>query len=61
MLHVVYCRFTVTVRIDNKEYGTGTGKSKKDAKAAAAKKTWDMIVQKVSELYELCIYSASNG
>ncbi|XP_010705171.1 interferon-induced, double-stranded RNA-activated protein kinase-like [Meleagris gallopavo] len=38
--------FTVTVRIDNKEYGTGTGKSKKDAKAAAAKKTWDMIVQK---------------
>ncbi|XP_042665851.1 interferon-induced, double-stranded RNA-activated protein kinase isoform X1 [Centrocercus urophasianus] len=38
--------FTVVVRIDGKEYGAGTGKSKKDAKAAAAKKTWDMIVQK---------------
>uniref|UniRef100_A0A8C3LA84 Eukaryotic translation initiation factor 2 alpha kinase 2 n=1 Tax=Chrysolophus pictus TaxID=9089 RepID=A0A8C3LA84_CHRPC len=38
--------FTVMVRINGKEYGTGTGKSKKDAKAAAAKKTWDMIVQK---------------
>ncbi|XP_031449089.1 interferon-induced, double-stranded RNA-activated protein kinase isoform X2 [Phasianus colchicus] len=38
--------FTVMVRINGKEYGTGTGKSKKDAKAAAAKKTWDMIVPK---------------
>lgn len=49
------------VRIDGKEYGAGTGKSKKDAKAAAAKKTWDMIVQKVSELYDLCVYFANNG
>ncbi|XP_065585385.1 interferon-induced, double-stranded RNA-activated protein kinase [Cyrtonyx montezumae] len=37
--------FTVVVRIDGKEYGAGTGKSKKEAKAAAATKTWDMIVQ----------------
>lgn len=52
----LYCRFTVVVRIDGKEYGAGTGKSKKDAKAAAAKKTWDMIVQKVSKLYDLCLF-----
>ncbi|NXN47961.1 E2AK2 kinase, partial [Rhinoptilus africanus] len=35
--------FTVVVKIDNVEYGTGTGKNKKEAKAAAAKKTWEMI------------------
>ncbi|KAM6367389.1 interferon-induced, double-stranded RNA-activated protein kinase isoform 2-T3 [Alca torda] len=35
--------FTVVVKIDNIEYGTGTGKNKKEAKAAAAKKTWEMI------------------
>ncbi|XP_054050744.1 interferon-induced, double-stranded RNA-activated protein kinase isoform X1 [Rissa tridactyla] len=35
--------FTVMVKIDNIEYGTGTGKNKKEAKAAAAKKTWEMI------------------
>ncbi|NXC64672.1 E2AK2 kinase, partial [Aleadryas rufinucha] len=38
-----YCRFTVVVKINGEEYGTGTGKSKKEAKAAAAKKTWEMI------------------
>ncbi|KAM6407266.1 interferon-induced, double-stranded RNA-activated protein kinase isoform 2-T3 [Pluvialis apricaria] len=35
--------FTVVVKIGDKEYGTGTGKNKKEAKAAAAKKTWEMI------------------
>ncbi|KFQ44537.1 Interferon-induced, double-stranded RNA-activated protein kinase, partial [Nestor notabilis] len=35
--------FTVVVKIDNVEYGTGTGKNKKEAKAIAAKKTWEMI------------------
>ncbi|NXN48403.1 E2AK2 kinase, partial [Rynchops niger] len=38
-----YPEFTVVVKIDNIEYGTGTGKNKKEAKAAAAKKTWEMI------------------
>ncbi|XP_015713051.1 interferon-induced, double-stranded RNA-activated protein kinase isoform X2 [Coturnix japonica] len=31
------------VKIDGEEYGTGIAKSKKEAKAAAAKSTWDMI------------------
>ncbi|NXA87487.1 E2AK2 kinase, partial [Melanocharis versteri] len=35
--------FTVVVKINGEEYGTGTGKSKKEAKAVAAKKTWEMI------------------
>ncbi|NXH25559.1 E2AK2 kinase, partial [Myiagra hebetior] len=35
--------FTVVVKINGEEYGTGTGKSKKEAKAIAAKKTWKMI------------------
>ncbi|NXB32546.1 E2AK2 kinase, partial [Eulacestoma nigropectus] len=35
--------FTVVVKINGKEYGTGTGKSKKEAKAVAAKNTWKMI------------------
>ncbi|NXK30892.1 E2AK2 kinase, partial [Piprites chloris] len=35
--------FTVVVKIDDVEYGTGTGKSKKEAKRVAAKKTWEMI------------------
>ncbi|XP_033916178.1 interferon-induced, double-stranded RNA-activated protein kinase isoform X2 [Melopsittacus undulatus] len=35
--------FTVVVKINGKKYGTGTGKSKKEAKAIAAKKTWEMI------------------
>ncbi|XP_010119648.1 PREDICTED: interferon-induced, double-stranded RNA-activated protein kinase [Chlamydotis macqueenii] len=35
--------FTVVVKINNVEYGTGTGKNKKEAKAVAAKKTWEMI------------------
>ncbi|NWV15439.1 E2AK2 kinase, partial [Ptilonorhynchus violaceus] len=35
--------FTVVVKINKVKYGTGTGKSKKEAKAVAAKKTWEMI------------------
>ncbi|NWX46655.1 E2AK2 kinase, partial [Steatornis caripensis] len=35
--------FTVVVKINNVEYGTGTGKNKKEAKAVAARKTWEMI------------------
>ncbi|XP_014806210.1 PREDICTED: interferon-induced, double-stranded RNA-activated protein kinase isoform X2 [Calidris pugnax] len=35
--------FTVVVKIDGIEYGTGTGKNKKEARAAAAKITWEMI------------------
>ncbi|XP_069708583.1 interferon-induced, double-stranded RNA-activated protein kinase isoform X2 [Phaenicophaeus curvirostris] len=35
--------FTVVVKIDAVEYGTGTGKNKKEARAEAAKKTWEMI------------------
>lgn len=38
------------VKIDNVEYGTGTGKNKKEAKAVAAKKTWEMIAKQVSKL-----------
>nr|XP_009684950.1 PREDICTED: interferon-induced, double-stranded RNA-activated protein kinase [Struthio camelus australis] len=40
--------FTIVVKINNEEYGTGTGKSKKEAKAAAAKKSWEMIEEKQS-------------
>ncbi|XP_041260310.1 interferon-induced, double-stranded RNA-activated protein kinase isoform X2 [Onychostruthus taczanowskii] len=35
--------FTVVVKINGKEYGRGTGKSKKEAKAVAAKEAWEMI------------------
>ncbi|NWH25353.1 E2AK2 kinase, partial [Grus americana] len=35
--------FTVVVKINDVEYGTGTGKNKKEANAAAAKKTWEML------------------
>ncbi|KAM6206963.1 interferon-induced, double-stranded RNA-activated protein kinase [Sarcoramphus papa] len=35
--------FTVVVKINDVEYGTGTGKNKKEAKAVAAKKSWEMI------------------
>ncbi|XP_066034678.1 interferon-induced, double-stranded RNA-activated protein kinase [Chamaea fasciata] len=35
--------FTVVVKINGKEYGRGTGKSKREAKAVAAKETWEMI------------------
>ncbi|XP_059697335.1 interferon-induced, double-stranded RNA-activated protein kinase [Haemorhous mexicanus] len=35
--------FTIVVKINGEEYGRGTGKSKKEAKAVAAKETWDMI------------------
>lgn len=44
----LYCRFEVVVKINGVRYGTGVGKSKKEAKAAAAAKTWDMIEPKVS-------------
>ncbi|NWZ89934.1 E2AK2 kinase, partial [Nesospiza acunhae] len=35
--------FTVVTKINGKEYGRGTGKSIKEAKAVAAKETWEMI------------------
>ncbi|KAM6083927.1 interferon-induced, double-stranded RNA-activated protein kinase isoform 2-T2 [Theristicus caerulescens] len=35
--------FTAVVKIGNVEYGKGTGKKKKEAKAAAAILTWEMI------------------
>ncbi|NWW98195.1 E2AK2 kinase, partial [Caloenas nicobarica] len=35
--------FTVVVKINGKNYGTGTGKNKKDARAIAARVTWEMI------------------
>ncbi|XP_032537629.1 interferon-induced, double-stranded RNA-activated protein kinase isoform X1 [Chiroxiphia lanceolata] len=35
--------FTIVVKLNDVEYGTGTGKSKKEAKRVAAKKTWEMI------------------
>ncbi|XP_063246769.1 interferon-induced, double-stranded RNA-activated protein kinase [Prinia subflava] len=38
-----YPEFTVVVKINGEEYGRGTGKSKKEAKAIAAKETWEMI------------------
>lgn len=37
------------VKINGKEYGRGTGKSKKEAKAVAAKETWKMIEKQVSK------------
>ncbi|NXG53865.1 E2AK2 kinase, partial [Psilopogon haemacephalus] len=42
--------FTVVVKIDNVEYGRGTGKNKKDARAAAAKQTWEMIEKQLESL-----------
>ncbi|XP_010221726.1 PREDICTED: interferon-induced, double-stranded RNA-activated protein kinase [Tinamus guttatus] len=38
--------FTVVVKIGDEKYGEGTGKSKKEARAAAAEKTWEMIEEK---------------
>ncbi|KAM6355728.1 interferon-induced, double-stranded RNA-activated protein kinase isoform 2-T2 [Podargus strigoides] len=35
--------FTIVVKINGVEYGTGTGNNKKEAKAVAAKNTWEMI------------------
>ncbi|NXP90489.1 E2AK2 kinase, partial [Passerina amoena] len=35
--------YTVVVKINGEEYGRGTGKTKKDANAVAAKETWEMI------------------
>ncbi|NXR79915.1 E2AK2 kinase, partial [Pycnonotus jocosus] len=35
--------FTVVVKISHKQCGRGTGKSKKEAKAVAAKEAWEMI------------------
>lgn len=37
------------VKINGEEYGTGTGKSKKEAKAVAAKETCKMIDKQVSK------------
>lgn len=55
------CRFKVMVKINNVEYGMGTAKSKKEARAVAAKNTWEMIEQEVSKLYDVCISFASKG
>ncbi|EOA96792.1 hypothetical protein Anapl_17040 [Anas platyrhynchos] len=41
--------FKVVVKIDNVEYGSGSAKSKKEAKELAAKKTWEMIEQQKDE------------
>lgn len=49
------------VKINNIEYGSGSAKSKKEAKAVAAKNTWEMIEQEVSKLYDVCISFASKG
>ncbi|XP_025958407.1 interferon-induced, double-stranded RNA-activated protein kinase isoform X2 [Dromaius novaehollandiae] len=40
--------FTVMLKINDEEYGTGTGRTKKEAKAAAARKSWQMIEEKQS-------------
>uniref|UniRef100_A0A8C3MWZ5 Uncharacterized protein n=1 Tax=Geospiza parvula TaxID=87175 RepID=A0A8C3MWZ5_GEOPR len=40
--------FTVVVKINGEEYGRGTGKSKKEANAVAAKETWEMIEKQVN-------------
>ncbi|NXV07613.1 E2AK2 kinase, partial [Cettia cetti] len=42
--------FTVVIKINDKKYGTGTGKSKKEAKAVAAKETWEMIEEQQKSL-----------
>ncbi|XP_064014794.1 interferon-induced, double-stranded RNA-activated protein kinase isoform X2 [Pogoniulus pusillus] len=39
--------FTVVVKIDNVEYGRGTGKNKRDARAVAAKQSWEMIEEQL--------------
>lgn len=57
----LYSRFKVVVKIDNVEYGSGSAKTKKEARAVAAKKTWEMIEQQVSKLYDVCISFASKG
>ncbi|KAM9195700.1 interferon-induced, double-stranded RNA-activated protein kinase [Mergus octosetaceus] len=40
--------FKVMLKINNVEYGSGSAKSKKEAKAVAAKNTWEMIEQENS-------------
>ncbi|XP_066172016.1 interferon-induced, double-stranded RNA-activated protein kinase [Sylvia atricapilla] len=42
--------FTVVVKINGKEHGRGTGKSKREAKAVAAKETWEMIEKQEKSL-----------
>ncbi|XP_040407483.1 interferon-induced, double-stranded RNA-activated protein kinase isoform X1 [Cygnus olor] len=42
--------FKVVVKINNVEYGKGTAKSKKEARAVAAKNTWEMIEQEQNSL-----------
>ncbi|NXP52376.1 E2AK2 kinase, partial [Heliornis fulica] len=44
-----YPEFTVVVKINDEAYATGTGKNKKEARALAAKKTWEMIEKQVSK------------
>ncbi|XP_072187754.1 interferon-induced, double-stranded RNA-activated protein kinase isoform X2 [Excalfactoria chinensis] len=42
--------FTVMVLINGEKYATGVGKNKKEAKAKAAKDTWEMIERRQSNL-----------
>lgn len=49
----LHCRFTVVVKIDDVEYARGTGKNKRDARAVAAKESWEMIEKQVSKLWDL--------
>ncbi|NWU78707.1 E2AK2 kinase, partial [Onychorhynchus coronatus] len=39
--------FTIVVKLNGVKYGTGTGKSKKEAKREAAMRTWEMIEQQL--------------
>ncbi|NXI56251.1 E2AK2 kinase, partial [Chloroceryle aenea] len=48
--------FTIAVKINDKEYGRGTGKNKKEAKAIAAKNAWE----KLPILFVLKLKSSSN-
>ncbi|XP_040468052.1 interferon-induced, double-stranded RNA-activated protein kinase isoform X3 [Falco naumanni] len=41
--------FTVSIKLNDDVYGTGSGKTKKEAKAAAAKITWEMLEKKMLE------------
>ncbi|XP_014135347.1 interferon-induced, double-stranded RNA-activated protein kinase [Falco biarmicus] len=41
--------FTVSIKLNDDVYGTGSGKTKKEAKAAAAKITWEMVEKKMLE------------
>lgn len=56
-----HCRFTVVVQINGENYGTGTGKNKKEAKAIAAKVTWEMIERQVRKLQDFFSFLTKFG